>query len=217
MLFYIFGSIVESAAGYIVLFPILLLFHLRILKKSKLENLKIPVAHIIAVNIFCLAIFAILSITGIPDIYTFRADLNVNMIPVFGQASYAQYVPNIILFVPFGFFLPLLWEKYEKWSLTLLTGMLFSLAIELSQIFTYRATDIDDLLMNTLGTVAGYLVFLLVRKLFPKISIFSVKKDIKKWIWEPYYIFTLTWAVMFLVQPLIASWLWSFTPYIVSL
>lgn len=217
MQFYILGSIVESAAGFIVLFPILLLFHILRAKMSKRDNLKVPVAHIIAVNIFCLVLMAILSVTGIPDVYSLRADFNVNMIPVFGRASHAQYVPNILLFVPLGFFLPVLWEKYEKWSLTLLTGLLFSLAIELSQIFTYRATDIDDLIMNTLGTVAGYLIFLLIKKIFPKISRLSVKKDAKSWVGESYLIFILTWAVMFLVQPIIASWLWSFTPYMVRL
>lgn len=31
-----------------------------------------------------------------------------------------------------------------------------SLSIEIMQLFTFRATDIDDLIMNTMGAFAGY-------------------------------------------------------------
>lgn len=40
--------------------------------------------------------------------------------------------------------------------------------IELLQLFNRRATDIDDLLMNTLGAFVGFLIWLLYRKLFNK-------------------------------------------------
>lgn len=217
MLFYILGGIVEAAAGFIVLFPMLLIFHILISKKSKRESFKTPVGHIIFTYLFCLVLLAILSVTGVPSIYDLRIAANFNLIPVFGAAAHAQYVPNILLFVPLGFLLPLLWEKYENFGLTLLCGVSFSLSVEISQIFTLRATDIDDLIMNTLGTVVGYLIFILIKKLFPKISTLSMKKDTKHWSLEPYFTFALTWAVMFFVQPLIASWLWSLTPYMVKL
>lgn len=47
------------------------------------------------------------------------------------------------------------------------TGSFFSLFIELIQLFSFRATDIDDLLMNTLGTWVGYLLFKVILKIMP--------------------------------------------------
>ena len=72
---------------------------------------------------------------------------------------------NMLLFVPLGFALPVLYPGIKK-SKTIIVGFLVSLTIELVQgtagIFlgyNYRACDIDDLILNTLGTVLGILVF----------------------------------------------------------
>lgn len=72
---------------------------------------------------------------------------------------------NMLLFVPLGILLPLLWRSCRLYK-TVAIGFSLSLLIELSQLFNYRATDIDDLLMNTLGTLLGYLLYtLLLRRL----------------------------------------------------
>jgi glycopeptide antibiotics resistance protein len=68
-----------------------------------------------------------------------------------------------LLFIPFGFFLPLLWEQYRPLWKTVSCGFLLSLAIELSQLFNHRISDIDDLLTNTLGAFAGWLLWLLLQ------------------------------------------------------
>lgn len=60
--------------------------------------------------------------------------------------------------VPFGFFLPIYFARYQKWYRTLTAGITTSLLIEIIQLYTFRASDIDDLLMNTLGTVIGFLI-----------------------------------------------------------
>ena len=74
---------------------------------------------------------------------------------------------NVLLFVPLGFFLPLFWKKFSAFGYTLLFGFCTSLLIELLQIFTFRATDVNDLMTNTVGTVLGYLLARIVLKLFP--------------------------------------------------
>ncbi len=78
-------------------------------------------------------------------------------------------IGNIIAFFPLGFVLPII-GRHITFLITLLTGASLSLIIELIQPFIYgRSGDIDDLLCNTLGTVAGYLLYLLIKKLFPKL------------------------------------------------
>lgn len=72
---------------------------------------------------------------------------------------------NFIGFLPFGFLLPTLSKhKYNWFFVTMLTFEL-SLFIEVVQLGTKVGSfDVDDLMLNTLGGSAGYLLYLLYRK-----------------------------------------------------
>lgn len=48
--------------------------------------------------------------------------------------------------------------------------------IEVGQLFTIRATDVDDLIMNTLGTALGFIIFKLASKIFKNISCKTVSE-----------------------------------------
>ncbi|MDG0060834.1 MULTISPECIES: VanZ family protein [Priestia] len=75
-------------------------------------------------------------------------------------------IGNIILFLPFGFFLPMRFKKIDNLSKSLLVGMLLSVSIEIAQLFMpNRWTDIDDVLLNTLGTGVGYSLFKVLNKI----------------------------------------------------
>lgn len=75
---------------------------------------------------------------------------------------------NILMTIPFGFFLPFLYRGWRKFSLTVAAGALFSLLIECSQLLTNRACDIDDLIANTLGAACGYALCWFCGQLFGK-------------------------------------------------
>ena len=62
---------------------------------------------------------------------------------------------NIIMFLPFGFFPALLWRGYT-WKRSLVTGLCVTGFIECWQLIVGRAFDIDDLMLNTLGTLCGF-------------------------------------------------------------
>ncbi len=70
-------------------------------------------------------------------------------------------VGNVLLFMPFGFFLTLYFIYTNRKHLTgriVLLGMLFSMSIEILQIgFRYRTPSTTDVIMNTLGTAIGVL------------------------------------------------------------
>jgi len=81
----------------------------------------------------------------------------------------SNLVGNILLLLPLGFFLPTLWTKVRSFKKTLLIGILSSLSIETAQyILAYlglsigRASDIDDVILNSIGVIFGYLVFRLI-------------------------------------------------------
>ena len=73
---------------------------------------------------------------------------------------------NIGIFSPVGFFTALLWRK-PRWWKSLLTGLGSSVTIEFIQFFIGRSTDIDDVILNTTGALAGFWVFCLLRAIFP--------------------------------------------------
>lgn len=67
---------------------------------------------------------------------------------------------NIGMFIPLGFFLPLLWEGLRKWWRTWLATMGIMTAVEILQLFSLRGScDVDDLILNLLGAAVGYGLF----------------------------------------------------------
>jgi len=67
---------------------------------------------------------------------------------------------NILLFVPFGYLLPMLWKRADRWWKVVLCGFVLSLGIELTQLVTHLGMfDLDDLMNNSLGAFLGWLCF----------------------------------------------------------
>lgn len=78
---------------------------------------------------------------------------------------------NMVAFMPFGFFLPEIWDQVNRWYTTTLLGFVFSLFIETTQLISRVGSfDVDDLLLNTLGALAGYIAFRLAKGVWYKYS-----------------------------------------------
>ena len=115
------------------------------------------------------AIFCVTGTAGMDNVLQVGVSLiqpdEINFVPLTDGGGLTGMVLNAILFVPLGALLPLLFDSCRLRKTTAI-GFALSLLIELSQLFNYRATDIDDLMMNTLGTVIGYVLYtLLLRRL----------------------------------------------------
>lgn len=76
---------------------------------------------------------------------------------------------NVAMFAPFGFFSALLWPS-PRWWKSVLTAFAASALVEVVQLFVGRSSDINDIILNTLGGAAGYGVFLLLRRLAPRFT-----------------------------------------------
>ncbi|WP_250672971.1 VanZ family protein (plasmid) [Paraclostridium ghonii] len=161
-----------------------LIYQIIIIKRMDLEERKYLVPHLIWVYIFLMYIYLALNVAGIGTIWDigqhsgFIRINEINLIP-FRSDGIITYILNIIMFMPLGFLLPFIWEDFRNLVKVLYTGFLFSLAIEISQLFNNRATDIDDLIMNTLGAILGYFVYVGVSNLLHSINkkTVSVSKD----------------------------------------
>lgn len=126
------------------------------------------VHHIIWVYIFILYCYtAVQDVAGIGTIWDMLSydgiSGGINFIP-FQSEGVTTYILNIIMFMPLGFLLPLIWAEYRSFLKTAIVGLFFSLAIEICQLFNLRHTDVDDLLMNTLGAMLGYVIWYLFHK-----------------------------------------------------
>ena len=76
----------------------------------------------------------------------------------FSVKNWMNIILNIILFVPLGVFLPLIFPKLRKWYFTLLIGFLFCVYTEtLQYIKGIGIFDVDDFLCNILGILMGYI------------------------------------------------------------
>ena len=73
---------------------------------------------------------------------------------------------NAVMFVPLGFFPALLWRRARWWKSVLAAGGT-SLFVELWQLFIDRSSDINDLILNTLGGLLGFGLFCLLSRLLP--------------------------------------------------
>lgn len=211
-MFQIMAIFIDGVAGFVPVVPFLALFHWLMRKKDKALGINTPKAHVIGTYFFCLLLVAVFAATGVPNLYYLRFDAAINLVP-FDHNAYLQYYLNVLLFVPVGFMLPMLWTKFEKKRYTILYGAFFSLIIELGQLFTFRATDIDDLITNTAGTVIGCLLYALIKRLFPKIS-FCAADGVAHWKHERKLYFCAAWLSLFLIPPYIADGIWSLLPFI---
>ena len=93
--------------------------------------------------------------------------LRINLIPLvhlFEYGSVRDMIWNVIgntaMFIPSGIILPVVYRKLNSFWKVIAVGALISLCIELLQLpFASRASDIDDLILNTLGVAAGYGIY----------------------------------------------------------
>lgn len=128
-------------------------------------------SHIMWVSVFLLYIYFAFSVAGIGSIWdigqydTVIRTEEINLIP-FQSEGMMTYILNVIMFMPLGFLLPLIWKELRNPIKVTLTGLGFSFAIEFCQLFNRRNTDIDDLLMNTLGALVGYFMWKLLKNAF---------------------------------------------------
>ena len=116
----------------------------------------------------------LIPLTFIKDIVEDLIELKqINILKIITIPSIYTVIFNIIMFMPLGVYL----RYYYKCSLkkTIIISFLLSLFFELTQLTglyyiyprAYRNFDVDDLLINTLGGLLGYLIISPIQKHLP--------------------------------------------------
>ena len=160
-------------------------------EKSKIRNFWLKALF----TIYCLLLITILFLNneyrmgGFQNISTFSREHfeTSNIIPfatiigyVSGMVSndintgivIINLVTNLLLFAPMGFFIPMLFQdKIKNTKQFLIIIIILTFLVEIIQFITYRgSTDIDDIILNTIGASIVYMLMKtkVVKKLLEK-------------------------------------------------
>ena len=160
---YIFSFLTDGILYIIILLPFYLLFRRLKLKKNLSAVMSVPKEFVRTI----LFVYLIMLFTQ-----TFIANSgsgSIQLIPfhvIITQLKNAQHriapfifniVGNIGVFIPIGIIFAYFFDSdFKK---TVLHGLAISVFIEIVQIPLERTTDIDDVILNTTGTVIGYFIF----------------------------------------------------------
>lgn len=115
--------------------------------------------------------------------WRYRSGYAVNLVPFRTIGSFFRHfipgvfmvniVGNIVMFIPWGFGLPLFWKKRQSVLSVLLFSALLPLFIESVQLFIGRSVDVDDLILNFAGGMIGGFGYFLLRRKTDSLNRFS--------------------------------------------
>ena len=147
-----------------------MLFFRKIARKNRV---KLSFLHYVGVGVFLVYLLVVYRVTGMGTIWDIgRYDTlirwnQVHLIPFHNlQYDLPFLLLNIIMTIPLGFLLPIIWPEFRSLRKVAAAGFCLSITIELSQLLNLRGTSVDDLLMNTLGAIIGYILFAFFYKVF---------------------------------------------------
>lgn len=171
----------ENVVGYILFFlPIYILIRVTVLKRRKT---KVILKKEVLLGLGVSYLIGLLSQTIIPlwhagfdnsnkfyfEVFI-RPEKSLNLLPFstvreylftsnnlvsdWESVSILNLLGNVGLFIPLGILIPFIWKK--RLGETTLLGFALSLCIEIFQYFIGRSADIDDLILNVIGTSIGY-------------------------------------------------------------
>lgn len=80
-------------------------------------------------------------------------------------------IGNIVAFMPMGFFIPILYRNKRHLLEVLFFSSLISLIVEFLQYrFVVGSFDVDDIILNTLGGGVGYIMFLIIYRIYDQVK-----------------------------------------------
>ena len=88
-----------------------------------------------------------------------RIGISLELFQTWGDSvvDHSYFIENIILFIPFGILFPMVFPILRKGWSCILTGFLFSVMLEFTQLITGRGfCQLDDVMTNTVGAGIGW-------------------------------------------------------------
>ncbi len=190
-------------SGYIPVFAAVALYFLLVQIRRKQ-----PLGHIAVSFVFCFYLVGTLTMAGIWFLGPFSP--RVELVPFADMIKSPLYTMlNVLLFLPLGFFLPILYKKVDRIEKAALIGFLLSLAVEILQMFGSGTSDVNDLITNTIGACVGFCIANGLRRIIPESKLKAIQIS-GVWCYREIAFFCMICLVMMItVQPGIYRFLFS--------
>ena len=191
------GEVVIVCIPAVIIFLCFQPYRMKALAAMKLKSTR---QREIALILFVIAIFGILSLTLWPPFIwedspgmwghlrifierpTWKS--NLSLVPFSVFKNYLEnlfkgplffFITLINFFGNLAIFIPIglfpaLLFRKATWKRSAIIGFLMSLFIEFVQYFIMRNTAVDDIILNTAGAICGYFLYLIIRKIFPQFT-----------------------------------------------
>lgn len=82
---------------------------------------------------------------------------------IFSRPFFINILGNMLMFLPYGFFLAY-YLKTNKLIVPLVLSLITSVTIESTQLLIGRVFDVDDIILNVVGTIVGFYLYRLFKK-----------------------------------------------------
>ena len=177
----------ESIILFVFLLPIWIITRIIVFRLNSRIKKEFSLKREILLNIFFIYIICFIGVTLFPLKINFNADntwISINVIPVINTVKeitnidydsnmysfmivfwIKNIVGNLILLFPLGIIMPILWNKFSNGFRVIVFAFSISLSIEVLQLLSSyignigRIFDIDDILLNTIGALIGYIIY----------------------------------------------------------
>lgn len=184
----LYSMAADAGSAALVLVPMFLVLQ----RRHRLEP-----SRTVQYLLFAVYLCGVYAAAGLPCFrcITFRPRVNLTLF-AYMFSDYRSSLLNILFFIPMGFLLPMIWTRFRAVYRTVPFGLAASIFIEGTQLLSPRATDVNDLITNTLGTVIGYSLAMMLQWLLPDLKPENDSRDV-------YPICLLVVVVMFFIHPLL--------------
>lgn len=144
-----------------------------------MKNKKVILVSIVIYCIFMLVLLFGRSKFDVRISYWEQVLMNINLYPFSSISQYiyvishktnAYLLPyaviniwgNILAFIPYGFFLPLIFRRYKNFLRFFPLSLAVIVLLESIQLLSLRGCfDVDDIFLNLVGGIIGYIIFIL--------------------------------------------------------
>lgn len=111
---------------------------------------------------FYIAVVLLLTVSPMQVLMSGKMDFSLDQMNfyVYQYNLDEEIIGNILLFIPFGFLLPLAYPKLKLWTILILVAS--SVTIEILQQSVGRVSDLTDIANNSLGGIAGFYGYVII-------------------------------------------------------
>lgn len=122
----IYNALIELVAAAVFIIPLWCIY-----EKIFFQSWKRTMVYLI----FGFYLAVVLALVGFPNITMLQMELTVNLIPfIYMLSDFVNACLNVLLFVPFGFFLPMLWKEFRSIKSVALAGIVTTCLLETATI-----------------------------------------------------------------------------------